>query len=182
MNRLVAGRTIKPLLVEARRRAANDVRKRVSQPGKTAREIAEDLLDRSGRGLTEGDFDLFERCFALPNEMETFEGRRVIETREEMRAVFDDVRAYYDRIGRTRVDRFIVDAEFRNSTCIVSTHQSHVYAGEDLAQQPFDVLSVIELQDGVWRIRHSEYAITDSKDHSNALVGAGATLAGGSGP
>lgn len=146
------------------------------QPRPTAREIAEDLLDRSGRGLTRGDFDLFQGCFALPKEMETFNGRRVIETKEEMETVFDDVRAYYRNIGMTRVDRHIVDAEFRNQTCIVSTHRSLVYGGDDLIQQPFDVLSVIELQDGVWRIRHSEYAITDSTDHNNALVGPDAKL------
>ena len=148
----------------------------MSQPDKSAREIAEDLLDRSGMGLTEGDFDLFETCFALPNEMETFDGRRAIVTRADLQAVYDAVRAYYHQIGRTRVDRHIVDAEFRNPTCIVSTHQSRVYAGEELAQQPFEVHSVIELQDGVWRIRRSEYAITDSSDHNNAIVGDAATL------
>ena len=149
----------------------------VSDPEPTAREIAEDLLDRSGRGLTGGDFALFERCFILPKQMETFDGRRVVSTREEMRAVYDDVRAYYKSIGMTRVDRYIVDAEFRNPTCIVSAHQSRVYAGEELIQQPFDVLSVIEFVGGEWRIRHSEYAITDSSDHNNALVGEGMKLA-----
>lgn len=162
--------------MKARRRAASDVRRPVSQPETTARDIAEDLLDRSGRGLTQGDFKLFECCFTLPKEMETFGGRRVIRTREEMKAVFNDVRAYYRKIGMTRVDRHVVDAEFRNPTCIVSTHQSRVYAGDELIQQPFDVLSVIELLEGAWRIRHSEYAITDSADHNSALVGRDAKL------
>lgn len=108
--------------------------------------------------------------------METFDGRRVITTREELEAVFNDVRAYYRTIGMTRVDRHIVDAEFRNPTCIVSTHQSRVYADEELIQQPFAVLSVIELKDGAWRIRHSEYGIMDSSAHNRALVGSNAKL------
>ena len=47
---------------------------------------------------------------------------------------------------------------------------------DDLIQQPFDVWSVIEEVDGLWRIRRSEYAITDSSDHNNAIVGDAATL------
>ena len=148
----------------------------MSKPEKIAREVAEDLLDRSGRGLTSGDFDLFADCFTLPKEMETFDGRRVIETRAELEAVFNDVRAYYQKIGMTRVDRHIVDAEYRNPTCIVSTHQTHVFSGEELVQQPFDVLSVLAEKNGVWRVRHSEYAITDSTEHNAALVGPHAKL------
>ncbi len=123
-----------------------------------------------------GDFELFVECFAFPKEMETFEGRRVFETREEFEVVFDSVRDYYQKVGVTHADRHIVDAEFRNPTCIVSTHHSRIYANEELVQQPFDSLSVIEEIDGIWRIRHSEYAIIDSKDYKEALVGRGAKL------
>lgn len=148
----------------------------MSETPKTAREIAEDLLARTGQGLITGDFRLFCECFALPKEMETFEGRRVIRTEAEMEAVFRDVRAYYAKIGMTKMDRHIVDAEYRNATSIVSTHQSRLVAECELVQQPFDVLSVIELIDGDWRIRHSQYAIVDSEDHNTALIGPDAVL------
>lgn len=149
----------------------------MSETQKTAREIAEDLLTRTGQGLLTGDFRLFCDCFALPKEMETFEGRRVIRTEAEMESLFNDVRAYYARIGMTDMVRHIVDAEFRNATSIVSTHQSRLVAEHELVQQPFDVLSVIALIDGAWRIRHSQYAIVDSEDHNTALIGANAVLA-----
>lgn len=148
----------------------------MSETEKTAREIAEDLLARSGQGLITGDFKLFGDCFALPKEMETFEGRRVIKTADEMEAVFNDVRAYYHKIGMTEMKRHIVDAEYRNPTTIVSTHQARLVAESELVQQPYDVLSVIALIDGVWRIRHSEYAIVDSEDHITALIGPNAVL------
>ena len=123
-----------------------------------------------------GGFAKFSSCFILPKEMETFEGRRVINTLAELEEVFDDVRRYYQSIGMTRMERRIVDSEFRNSTTIVSTHNSRLYAEDQLIQQPFDVLSVIELVEGAWRIRHSEYAITDSNAHNHALVGQDAKL------
>lgn len=148
----------------------------MSEPERTAREIAEDLLARTGHGLITGDFSVFCECFSLPTEMETYEGRRVIETKAEMEAVFNDVRAYYQKVGTTEMERFIVDAEFRNPTSIVSTHQSRLVSEAGLAQQPFDVLSVINLIDGAWRIRHSQYAIVDSKDHNTALTGLNAAL------
>ncbi len=146
------------------------------EPEKTAREIAEDLLARSGQGLITGDFKLFCDCFAFPNAMETFGGRRVIETMEEMETVFNDVRAYYHKTGMTEMVRHIVDAEYRNHSTIVSTHQARVVAESGLVQQPYDVLSVIELIEGAWRIRHSEYAIVDSEDHNTALIGPNASL------
>ena len=138
---------------------------------KTAREIAEDLLERSGQGLIAGDFKSFADCFVLPKELETFEGRRVVKTEDEMESIFDDMRAYYGKIGMTHMDRRIVDAEFRNPTTIVSTHHSRIVADQELAQQPFDVLSVIELVDDVWRIRHCQYAIIDSEEHNKVLTG-----------
>ena len=151
----------------------------MSEPQRSAREIAEDLLARTGHGLITGDFETFCECFSMPNEMETFEGRRVIETASELETVFGDVRAYYDKIGMTQMERHIVDAEFRNPTSIVSTHQSRLVAESELVQQPFDVLSVIKLIDGAWRIRHSQYAIVDSKDHNTALTGLNAALSDG---
>ena len=149
----------------------NDWRKHLSETEKSARKIAEDLLERSGRGLLTGDFGLFADCFALPTEMETFDGRRIIKTLAELEAAFDAVRAYFGTTGMTRMERHIVDAEFRNPTSIFSTHQSCLAAEDVLVQQPFDVLSVIALIDGRWRIRHSQYAITDSHAHKMALIG-----------
>ncbi len=143
----------------------------VSGPEKTARQIAEDLLARTGQGLITGDFNLFGDCFALPNTMNTFENRRVVNDLGELRVLFDDVRTYFAKVGMTEMARHIVDAEFRNATTIVSTHQSRLVAETELIQQPFDVLSVIEQIDDIWRIRHSEYAIVDSEDHNTALVG-----------
>ena len=156
-------------------KSENDWCKLVSEPEKSAREIAEDLLERSGKGLMTGDFAVFADCFALPTEMETFDGRRLIETRAELEAIFNDVRAYFSSTGMTQMERHIVDAEFRNPTSIFSTHQSRVVSDGELVQQPFDVLSVIALIDGQWRIRHSQYAITDSNDHKAALIGVDAT-------
>lgn len=149
----------------------------MSEPQKTAREIAEDLLARTGQGLITGNFKVFGDCFASPTEMETFEGRRVIRSEAELKSSFNDVRAYFSKVGVTEIDRRIVDAEFRNPTSIVSTHQSRLVAVNELVQQPFDVLSVIGLIDGVWRIRHSQYAIVDSEDHNAALIGPDAVFA-----
>lgn len=148
----------------------------MSKPENTAREIAEDLLARSGHGLITGDFDVFCECFALPTAMETFEGRRVINTRDELKTAYNTVCAYYEKVGTTELVRHIVDAEFRNPTSIVSTHQAKIVADAELVQQPYDVLSVIELIDGAWRIRHSEYAIVDSEEHNTALTGLNAVL------
>ena len=47
---------------------------------------------------------------------------------------------------------------------------------EQIAKERLDVLSVIKLIDGAWRIRHSRYAIVDSQDHNTALTGLNAAV------
>ena len=143
----------------------------MSSPTPSAREVAEDLLERSGQGMMTGDFVLFSSCFSLPTRMETFEGSRVLETLEELKTVFDGVRAYYKKTGVTAVRRHIVDAEYRNPTSIVSTHNASTFVNDELIQQPYDVLSVLELRNGSWTIRHSEYLITDVEEHSSVFAG-----------
>ena len=138
---------------------------------KTARDIAAELLERSGRALETGDADLFATCFTIPKEMETFEGRRVLNSLEELEAAFREVCAYYAKAGVTSMVRHIVDAEFRNPSTIVSTHEARLLAGDQLIQQPYAVMSIIVADGDEWRIRHSQYAIIDSTDHNTALTG-----------
>jgi len=138
---------------------------------KTARDIAAELLERSGHALETGDADLFATCFTIPKEMETFEGRRVLSSAEELEAAFREVCGYYAKAGVTSMVRHVVDAEFRTPSTIVSTHEARLLAGDQLIQQPFAVMSIIVADGDDWRIRHSQYAIIDSTDHNVALIG-----------
>ena len=137
----------------------------------SALSIAEDLLDRTGTSLVTGDFSIFGECFLLPQKIDTFDGPRLIETQEELRATFNDVRVYYRDAGVTYIVRRCVEATFQGPTVIHSKHETRLVCGDEYRRQPFDVYSVIVRVEDRWRIEGSRYAIEDAPDHVAALTG-----------
>lgn len=142
----------------------------MNDPG-SAEQIAKRLLDQTGIGIATGDFDLFVACFALPLEIETFDGRRHLETIADIRGVFDAVRAHQEKMGVTDMVRHIVTAEFRDPSTISYIHQTRLVSGSTLIQKPYNVYSVAQLEGSEWRVHHSQYAVDDSPSLCRALVG-----------
>ena len=137
----------------------------------SAKDISEDLLKRSGDALFNGDFAGFADCFALPQEMETFDGRRLIASESDLRAVFDGVRGYFRSIGVTLLERRCVAARFASDTRVEATHISRLISGATITQTPYPVFSVIERGEHGWRVTHGKYAIADAPAHTRALSG-----------
>ena len=138
----------------------------------SARDVSEYLLARTGQAYATGDFDLFASCFALPQWMETFEGRRLVATTDDLRQLFDAVRAHFCRLGVTDLVRHCVVAEFRDPDTIEATHESRLLAGTRLVQPPYPCFSVLKRTEAGWQVAGGQYAIQDALAHSAALTGA----------
>jgi len=137
----------------------------------TADDIAETLLRETGDAIVSGDFAKFEACFRLPQYVETEIGRRLVSTPEELREVYERVRWHY-RVKRvTSLERHCISSAFLNPTTILSTHETHLWSGTSLVQDPYRVLSEISLTDGTWQISGCGYDIADSQSHNRALSG-----------
>jgi hypothetical protein len=134
-----------------------------------ATSIAEDLLVRSGEGLMEGDFLLFADCFILPQDFDTFEGRRRISSAEELRAVFDGVREHFDATHVTVMERHVVAAEFVSEDEIRSTHVSRLVAAGQILRATYPVMSTIKLTATGWKIASATYALPPDPGHEAAL-------------
>ncbi len=120
----------------------------------------------------ENDFETFVTCFAIPQYMDTFEGRRYLETEADIRNIFDSVRSYYESKAVVELDRICVEASFRNNETIVSTHEARIIGkGAVLLQSPYPVFSILRRYDGVWKVAYSQMAITDEPRHIQALTG-----------
>lgn len=138
----------------------------------SAKKISQRMLDQTGNGLLTGDFDLFADCFLLPQDIETFDDRRRLETRQDLFMIYNGVRAYHEKMGVTDMVRHVVTADFRDPKTISSIHQSRLVTGSTLVQKPYNVFSVLHLKDDVWRIGQSQYAVDDAPGLCRALVGA----------
>jgi len=135
-----------------------------------ARGIAEELLTRTGNALETGDFELFETCFMLPHEIETFQGSNLLTNRSDLARVFGQVRGYYAKLGVTRLARACVDAEFLDEFTLQSTHVSHLLNGTTLVRESFPTLTVIKRVGDRWRCAKSIYAVNQDRDHERALT------------
>lgn len=135
-----------------------------------AEELADELLYKTGRGLVEGNYDLFRPCFALPYLIETVCGRQLLETEAAFRATFDSVRRHHKESGVTDIARIIVSADFLDDVTIGSTHAtSLLQADGTVFRKPYPTYSVIRRIEGNWQIVSSIYAILDSAKHNRAL-------------
>ena len=142
-------------------------------PIKTARDVTEYLLRRTEAAFHSGDFDEFKDSLTLPYHLETFKGRRTLNTTEKLRDLFDAVRAHHRRTGVTDMDRYVLEASFQDDKTIVATFETRLLNGTVLTQKPYPVLSVMKFDGGAWRAHSMTFAIDDNEDHNAALMGEG---------
>ena len=124
----------------------------------TAEDIATDFLRKTGDAVMSNDFDAFRACFRLPHIADTFEGQNVIETEEELRAVFNNIRARFMEMGVTDFVRHVIAAEFQKDDLIVVTHETRLMHNNHLLQDPYPNYGSIALIDGEWKIVDAMYA------------------------
>ena len=139
----------------------------------TARGIAEDLLQRIGRALMDRNFGLFQSCFLLPQVMESFSGRREVETTDDLKAVFMGVCAHLDNLDVKTPQRRCIVAEFQDTETAHSTDESRLISGSELVQRAYRVFSILRHVDGTWFVWHSKYAVADLLEHAIVFGGTG---------
>ncbi len=145
----------------------------MNQPFNTAREVSEHLLEKTGQAILSDNAENFLTCFCLPNEIQTFDGRRLIKTAEELRQVFLAVTKHYATIGVTDMVRHCVEASFTDPHTVVAMHETRLITGNVITRNPFPALSVLKYNGSKWQIASSSYAIEDQREHNAALMSAG---------
>ena len=140
---------------------------------KTAREVTEDLLARSQTAFLTDDFSEFADCMGLPYRIETFDGHRLLDTRDQLQDLFLAVRAHHRKTGVTDMDRHVVEAEFQDPATIATTFETRLLNGNVLTQKPYPVFSIIKLINGKWQVTNMSFAIDDNDDHNAALLSSG---------
>lgn len=136
----------------------------------SAREVAEDLLRRTGDSLLAGDFEEFACHFRLPALIETFEGKSILETENDLRTVFCGAHEYYARHNLEDLYRNCVEANYRDDDTIESTHETRLISHGVLIIPPFPVFSILRRFDRAWKIVQSSYAVSQADEFHNALM------------
>lgn len=139
----------------------------------TAREVSEHLLEATGTALMCGDFDSFQQHFLLPQELQTFEGMRVLKHVDDLKSAFEAVRSFYHRTGVTDIARHCIEAAFKDEQTIEAVHETRLLSGHVLCKMPFATLSTLRLVDGHWMVNGTSYAIAEPPGLNSALLGTG---------
>lgn len=142
----------------------------------TPDDIAHRFLEITGRALDEGDICAFRDCFGERLTLATRVGEREVVSGPEIDATFGRVRGHYQRQRVSRMTRRLLATLDVHADMFVSVHETRLYHGRRLVQEPFKTLSTFRRIDGRWRIVDSCYAISGSPDHERALLGPGAPL------
>ncbi len=137
---------------------------------KTSKDVSEYLLDRTGRALMTGDAALYSSCMALPQHVETFDGRVYCETAAHLERIFFAVVDHMHKTGVTDLVRHCVSSRFIDPDTVEATHESRVLVGNNMIQPAFPVFSILKRIEGVWKVSYCMYAITEAPDHSRALI------------
>lgn len=145
----------------------------MNQPFKTAHEVSEYLLEETGRAILCNDAEAILRYFLVPAEIQTYDGRQILQTRADIRRLFNAVSAHYSAIGVTDMARHCVEASFTDPKTVVAMHETRLITGSLIKRDPFATLSVLKLDGQQWKIASCNYAIEDQEEHNAALMSAG---------
>ena len=135
----------------------------------TAREVAENVLDATGKALLAGDFDAFASYFALPHTLETPDQKTILKTSTALRTVFDRVSAKYIENRVTELIRICDVAEFVAPDRIHATHTTHMMSGNTRLEEPFPIFSIFQRVGDDWISTASQYAVVSSSTLGGAL-------------
>ena len=95
-----------------------------SQRDDEAWRIATYMVERTRASIFEGDFEIFADSFTYPHTSTTEDKTIEIKDVEDMRRLFDNVRASHKKMGMTHLSRECIAAEFKDEdTLNRSLHQ-----------------------------------------------------------
>ncbi|MEM9425249.1 MAG: hypothetical protein AAGA06_00970 [Pseudomonadota bacterium] len=138
----------------------------------TAADIANDMLTRTGDAMASGDFDAFIKHFTTPLIIETFESKRILQTRRDIERVFDAMRAFRSVHAVKAIVRENVAADYIDADTIAATHVARVLqSGDVLLGRPYPVYSLLKLSKNGWQIQFCQYAVDEPSQLNDALAG-----------
>lgn len=105
-----------------------------------------------------GEFDRYLPFFHLPHVLETFEGRTLIETPQEMRFAFDHVLSGLRDIRVEEMVRICTIAQFDGPHTIRGCHDTRLLGADKTLRDAYSGLGTLRLIDGQWLVTESQFA------------------------
>ena len=134
-------------------------------------DIAQGVMTAISEAHISGDFNSFQKYFAVPIEFETFRDTVEVKDTEELRRIFDRIQTYFQSVGLTDMVRQVLAAEFKDETTISSAHENRLMSGTTLLVDPYPGYVTLQKTDEGWQITAGMFAIQSAPDLEYALHG-----------
>lgn len=121
--------------------------------------IYQDLLDRISKSYLDNDFDTYALMLRVPHDVGSFNTGLRLETRQDLRLLFDNMRARFVQQGITDYLRTCLAAGFNSPTEILGAHETRLMNRTQVVEQPFPSKSILRLENGRWWVVASDNAI-----------------------
>ncbi|WP_432816989.1 hypothetical protein [Sulfitobacter sp. JB4-11] len=135
-----------------------------------ASDIVDDVLNRTGQALMNGEFAPFVAHFRLPQQIETIEGRQYVATPEDLRVLFASVRAFHRRLGINRIVRACIQAEYKGDDCVEGVFKALFFKGSTLVHSVETTFVVLYRNADIWQVGYNMYGISDHDAFGAALM------------
>jgi len=140
---------------------------------KEAMEIAKAMLEQTGKAMMEGDFDTFVTFISLPHVIQTFEGSHQLKSRADVSVIFEGLQQNFADRRVTDMVRRCIAARFVGPMTIEATHETRLLSGNQIISGPYPSFAILRCVENEWKIGHSQYAVNNDGDQSDALLGKG---------
>ncbi|SMX43523.1 hypothetical protein [Maliponia aquimaris] len=136
----------------------------------SARDIAQDVLDRQGAATLAGDIDETLAWCDMPCTLDSLEGRVVATTEAQMRAICATfIERLKDR-NMTHMVRRCLEAEFKGPDAIWATYETrYVRAGNLLSGDPYVGFVILVRGADRWKISMLQVAVDGNSPAGEAL-------------
>ncbi|MGP6086605.1 hypothetical protein [Antarctobacter jejuensis] len=127
----------------------------------TARVIAQDFLDRQGEATISGDVEATLAWCDLPCTLDSMEGRTVVTTEAEMRAICMSFIQNLKSRQFSHMVRRCLEASFKDEETIWATYETrYVSAGGFRAEEPYVSFVILKHRQDRWKISTMQFAVT----------------------
>jgi len=134
-----------------------------------ARQIYQGLLDDIVQSYVDRDFEAFQQYIHVPHHFRTATETFVLRDMNDLKKLFFRYIDQCDEDGLTDYKRFCLEAKFRSPDRIQGTHESHMFAGDELICPVFKATSIVMRIRGQWMVCASDSRLKTQSAQGTAL-------------
>ena len=126
---------------------------------RAAKDIYQEVLDRTDLALKEFDYDLVKNHVAVPYRMVTTKAAKTFDTAVEVKELFMTFSHAITTLGVDEFRRTAQECSYLDDTTILGHHMSYLIRDGEPMVTPYPSMMTLKLMDGYWKITEAQNAV-----------------------